>query len=305
MDQDSRTDESRERALSSEPSSTRPNPFDDDDSNLSARKRRRTSLSGSPSASVRTALSYDNTIVASDTHDMKVDTPEPTLPSTPDRPDRPAEPVSSRVTINLRNADSLEATPTSPTSPTPSGHRPGHVRDSVEAPEIDMAPTNPVDDGSSSSSTFGSPEPAVISVEDLEDDIQFATREPQCPFRTADLGSIVSDFPYRCEGELPHDTVARLSNYFRQRKLHGSPPYISLFTDPQIPEPANVDDGLLSIHNWLNRCLSSARLELRTTILEVYRENRVFWVLLPDLFYHFGQRYVILAAGFPGALIPS
>ncbi|KAI0446011.1 hypothetical protein F4803DRAFT_559647 [Xylaria telfairii] len=271
MDQDSRTDESRERALSSEPSSTRPNPFDDDDSNLLARKRRRTSLSGSPSASVRTALSYENAIVASDTHDMKLDTPEPTLPSTPDRPDRPAEPVSSRVTINLRNADSLEATPTSPASPTPSGHRPGHVRDSVEAPEIDMAPTNPVDDGSSSSSTFGSPEPAGISVEDLEDDIQFATREPQCPFRTADLGSIVSDFPYRCEGELPHDTVARLSNYFRQ-------------------QPANVDDGLLSIHNWLNRCLSSARLELRTTILEVYRENRLFWVLLPDLFYHFGQR---------------
>ncbi|KAI0481445.1 hypothetical protein F4859DRAFT_419896 [Xylaria cf. heliscus] len=274
MDQDSRTDESRERALSSEPSSTRPNPFDDDDSNLSARKRRRTSLSGSPSTSVGTALSHDNTIAASDTHDMKIDTPEPTLPSTPDRPDRPdrpAEPVSSRVTINLRNADSLEATPTSPASPTPLGRRPGHVRDSVEAPDIDMAPTHPVDDASSSSSTFGSPEPVGISAEDLEDDNQFAAREPQCSFRAADLSSIVSDFPYRCEGELPHDTVARLSNYFRQ-------------------QPGNVDDGLLPIHNWLNRCLSSARLELRTTILEVYRENRVFWGLLPDLFYHFGHR---------------
>ncbi|KAI0455620.1 hypothetical protein F5B21DRAFT_503179 [Xylaria acuta] len=271
MDQDSRTDESRERALSSEPSSTRPNPFDDDDSNLSARKRRRTSLSGSPSTSVGTAVSHDNTIAASDTNDMKIDTPEPTLPSTPDRPDRPAEPVSSRVTINLRNADSLAATPTSPASPTPSGQRPGHVRDSVEAPEVDMAPTHPVDDASSSSSTFGSPDPAGIGTEDLEDDVQVAAREPQCPFRMADLGSIVSDFPYRYDGELPHDTVARLSNYFRQ-------------------QPGNVDDGLLSIHNWLNRCLSSARLELRTTIIEVYRENRVFWVLLPDLFYHFGHR---------------
>ncbi|KAI1752847.1 hypothetical protein F4782DRAFT_546176 [Xylaria castorea] len=271
MDQESRTDESRERALSSEPSSTHPNPFDDDDSNLSARKRRRTSLSVSPSASVGTALSHDNTIAASDTYDMKIDTPEPTLPNTPDRPDRPAEPVSGRVTINLRNVDSLEATPTSPASPTPLGQRPGHVRDSVEAPEVDMDPTHLVDDVSSSSSTFGSPEPVAINADDLEDDIEFAAREPQCLFQTADLSSIVSDFPYRCEGELPHDTVARLSNYFRQ-------------------QPGNVDDGLLSIHNWLNRCLSSARLELQTTILEVYRENRVFWALLPDLFYHFGQR---------------
>ncbi|KAI0187692.1 ubiquitin carboxyl-terminal hydrolase [Xylaria flabelliformis] len=272
MDQESRTDESRERALSSEPSSTRPNPFDDDDSNLSARKRRRTSLSGSPTASVGTALSHDNTIAASDTYDMKVDTPEPTLPSTPDRTDRPVEPVSSRVTINLRNADSLEATPTSPASPTPLGQRPGHVRHSVEAPEIDMAPAQSRDNTSSSSSTFGSPEPVGINVEDLEDDLDIiAAREPQCPFQTPDLGSIVSDFPYRCEGELPHDTVTRLSNFFRQ-------------------QPGNVDDGLLSIHNWLNRCLSSARLELRTTIIEVYRENRVFWVLFPDLFYHFAHR---------------
>ncbi|KAI0864522.1 hypothetical protein F4860DRAFT_529137 [Xylaria cubensis] len=91
------TDDSRERALSSEPSSTRPNPFDDDDSNLSARKPRKTSLSGSPTASVGTALSHDNTIAALDTYDMKVDTPEPTLPSTPDRTDRPVEPVSSRL----------------------------------------------------------------------------------------------------------------------------------------------------------------------------------------------------------------
>ncbi|KAI1124983.1 hypothetical protein F5Y10DRAFT_248045 [Nemania abortiva] len=274
MDQDSRTDESRERALSSEPSSTRPNPFDDDESNLSARKRRRTSLSGSRSTSVETALSHDNTIAASDIHDMKVDTPEPTLPSTPDRSDPPAdpEPVSSRVTINLRNADSLDATPTSPVSPTPSRHQPGHVRASVEAPEVDMAPTHSVDDASSSSSTLDSPGPAGISVEDLEDDVQFSTIELQPSLRRpADLNFIVSEFPYRYEGELPQDTVARLSNYFRQ-------------------QPGHVDEGLLSIHNWLNRCIACARPELRTTIIEIYRENRVFWSVLPDLFYHFGQR---------------
>ncbi|GAP89275.1 putative ubiquitin carboxyl-terminal hydrolase [Rosellinia necatrix] len=284
MDQDSRTDESRERALSSEPSSTRPNPFDDD-STPSARKRRRTSLSGSRSASVETALSttlsaslsttisHDNAIAASDPRDMKIDTQGPALPSTPPAPsEQPSEPVSSRVTINLRNAGSLEATPTSPASPTPSRQRPGHVRASVEAPEVDMAPTHSVDDTSSSSSTLDSPEPASIGVEGIEDDAQFFTIEPQPSFpRTVDLNSIMSEFPYRCEGELPHDGVTRLLNYFRQ-------------------QPDNVDEALIPIHNWLTRCLTCARLEIRATIAEVYRENRVFWSVLPELFYQFGQR---------------
>lgn len=296
MDQDSRTDESRERALSSEPSSTRPNPFDDDDSNLSARKRRRTSLSGSRSTSVETALSHDNTIAASDSHDMKVDTPEPTLPSTPAHSDHAAaaaaEPVSSRVTINLRNADSLEATPTSPISPspTPSRQRPGHVRASVEAPEVDMVPTYPMDDASSSC-TLDSPGPAAVSTKDLEDEVQFSPIESQSSFRRmADLNFIVSDFPYRYDGELPQDTVARLSSYFRQRKSHMALLYGSLLSNLLTLEPGHVDEGLLSIHNWVNRCLSCARPELRTTITEVYRENRIFWSVLPDLFYQFGQR---------------
>ncbi|KAI1422322.1 hypothetical protein F5Y12DRAFT_717436 [Xylaria sp. FL1777] len=294
MDQDSRTDESRERALSSEPSSTRPNPFDDD-SSVSARKRRRTSHSGSHSGSrstsVETALSHDNTIAASDIHDMKIDTPEPTLPSTPACSDPPAEPVSSRVTINLRNADSLEATPTSPASPTPSRRRASRVRASVEAPEADMAPTHPVDDASSSSSTLDSPGAAGISVEDLEDDVQSSPIEHQPSFRrTADLSSVLSDFPYRCEGELPHDTVIRLLNYFRQRESQKAKTYNNSLSDPPTLEPGNVDEGLLSIHNWLNQCLSCARFEHRITIVEVYRENRAFWIGLPDLFYQFGQR---------------
>ncbi|KAI0969306.1 hypothetical protein F4678DRAFT_439977 [Xylaria arbuscula] len=275
MDQDSRTDESRERALSSEPSSTRPNPFDDD-SSLSARKRRRTSPSGSLSVSrspsVETALSRDNTVAAAGIHDMKVDTPEPTLPSTPAGSDPPAEPVSSRVTINLRNADSLAATPTSPASPTPSHRRASRVRASVEAPEVNMGPNYPGDDASSSPSTLGSPRIAGATIEDLEDEDRSSPIEQQSSSRrTVDLGSIVSEFPYRCEGELPQDTVVRLTNYFRQH-------------------PGNVDEVLLSILNWLNQSLSCARFEHRTAIVEVYRENRAFWIILPELFYQVGQR---------------
>ncbi|KAI1435773.1 hypothetical protein GGR50DRAFT_693844 [Xylaria sp. CBS 124048] len=273
MDRDSRTDESRDRALSSEPSSTRPNPFDDDDSNLSARKRRRTSPSGSRSTSVETPLSHDNNIGASNIRDMPIDTPEPTLPSTPVRSNPPAEPAStSRVTINLRNADSLEATPTSPASPTPSRPRQSHVQPSVEAPEFDMAPVPPVDDASSSSSTLDSPDIAVISVEGLEDDVHFSTIEPRTPFRRPiELTTIVSDFPYRYDGELPHDTIIRLVAFFRQ-------------------QPGNMDEGLLSIHNWVNRCLNSARFEHQATLIEVYRSYRLFWSVLPELFYQFSLR---------------
>ncbi|KAK5627808.1 hypothetical protein RRF57_003523 [Xylaria bambusicola] len=294
MDQDSRTDESRERALSSEPSSTRPNPFDDD-SSASARKRRRTSHSGSHSGSrstsVETALSHDGAIAVSGARDMKVDTPELTLPSTPDRPQHLAEPVSSRVTINLRNADSLEVTPTSPASPTPSRLRASRVRASVEALDVDMAPSHSVDDASSSSSTLDSPGIAGITVEDLEDDIQSSPIERQPALgRTADLSSIVFDFPYRCDGEPPHDTVNRLCNYFRQRESRKVKSSQNLASDLSTPELGNVDEGLLSIHSWLNQCLLCARLENRATIIEIYRGNRAFWATLPDLFYQFGQR---------------
>ncbi|KAK7213608.1 hypothetical protein V2G26_020786 [Clonostachys chloroleuca] len=50
MDQAGDSPDPLQRAGSSEPSSTRPNPFDDSD--IASRKRRRTSQSGSPSRSV-------------------------------------------------------------------------------------------------------------------------------------------------------------------------------------------------------------------------------------------------------------
>ncbi|KAI1179999.1 hypothetical protein F4777DRAFT_574284 [Nemania sp. FL0916] len=276
MDQDSRTDESRERALSSEPSSTRPHPIDDDDSTLSARKRRRTSLSGSRSSSVGT-LSHDDTAAAADVTIMKIDTPEPAPPSTPARPApaEPAEPVSSRVTINLRNAESLEVTPTSPESPTPAPRpSPAHVRASVEIPEVDMTPAQPADDTSSSSSTLDSPTPAGISIQDLEDEsgqLSSPIGSQATYRRTTELTFIVSDFPYRYEGELPQDTVSRLVAFFRQ-------------------QPANPDEVLISIHTWLSRCLSCARPELRATVVEVHRDNKTFWNVLPELFIQVGQR---------------
>lgn len=108
--------DSKDRAVSSEPCSTRPNPFDDHGS--SARKRRRTSHNAvSPSRSAGSSKS---------THDTPVDSPEPALeaaqaerdasmtmdsapsePRTPEPKQEQLQPASesrpTKITLNLKN----------------------------------------------------------------------------------------------------------------------------------------------------------------------------------------------------------
>ncbi|KAK3295943.1 uncharacterized protein B0H64DRAFT_417531 [Chaetomium fimeti] len=109
MAQASIGDPSSDRAVSSEPCSTRPNPFEDND--LSSRKRRRTSLaSDSRSRSVETIGSSPSPPVAATSaielrsdSAMKIDS-DLAIPATPERQQPAAEPASeprsSRVTIN-------------------------------------------------------------------------------------------------------------------------------------------------------------------------------------------------------------
>src|SRR5690242_20502707 len=99
---------SRERAVSSEPCSTRPNPFEAE--NGSARKRRRFSRGGSRSRSVDTArdsdIVPDSRTLREDIQKSDIDI-DPAPPRTPTRipsDHPPPEPTSSRVTINLRTA---------------------------------------------------------------------------------------------------------------------------------------------------------------------------------------------------------
>jgi len=167
MDPASEEAESRERAVSSEPSSIRPNPFHDGES---SRKRRRTSLNGSArSQSVDTVQSPSGLSTAAeaepardlgrgkeeeegdddddDSTTMKLD-PDSDTPQTPDR-QLPAVqpgsgPMSSRVTINLRSAQRpLQTIPSSPLSPqSPSPPEPlaaeDDVKISVEESEVDI-----------------------------------------------------------------------------------------------------------------------------------------------------------------------
>ncbi|KAI4860782.1 hypothetical protein F4820DRAFT_95596 [Hypoxylon rubiginosum] len=270
MDQGSSPSELRDRAVSSEPCSTRPNPFDDGDL---ARKRRRTSLSGSRSASVDTLHSRDDTAAASDTNIMKVDTPEPLPPSTPARSEPPTEPVSSKVTINLRNADSHEATPPSPSSPTPSRFQKDDIKASVEESEVNMIQASPVEDASSSASDLDSPDEPAMSI---EDELSIYDVDPNnmtllSGERAAQFTATMLEFPYHTDGETYYDTVIRLVEYFRQ-------------------QPSHVDEALDLLQSWLNRYLSYATIELYPMVLEAYQENRQFWQSLPDLFYTVAHR---------------
>lgn len=154
--------ESRERAVSSEPGSTRPNPFDDDGS--SARKRRRTSLNGaSRSRSVESQKSCHNT--PEDTaegssrrqlpdHDinMTMDS-SPSKPETPEHQQEQVEPVSeskpTRITLNLKNRKHPPLPmPSSPISLKDidaelQGDPENRIRLSVEASDLDISHASP------------------------------------------------------------------------------------------------------------------------------------------------------------------
>ncbi|KAI1326375.1 hypothetical protein F5Y16DRAFT_375096 [Xylariaceae sp. FL0255] len=276
MDQSSNVDEPRERALSSEPSSTRPNPFADGDQ--SARKRLRISASVSRSASVETLPSQDCTPAAADSNIMKVDDPEPTLPSTPARSPGPSEPVSSRMTINLRNADNLAATPTSPTSPTPARQDEGHVQPSVEESELDIVPDPPADDVSSGSSVPDTQEEASRDTVTPYENRGFTVHSPAASAerrRLKSLRTVMFAFPYRHDSETLHDTLVRLA-----RHLKG--------------QPNSIDDGIEALQKWLGRCISSARHEDPATILEIYQEHRAFWTTLPEVFYQIAQKFPVV-----------
>lgn len=247
MDQASKSPEPRDRAVSAEPCSTRPNPFDDGDS---SRKRRRTSLSGSRSLSVDTVQSHSEVPTGSSTHTdplaqpnatMTMDT-DPSTPQTPEPaqstdPDCPAEPASSRVTINLRNAN-----PSSPSSPTPQnpddpklvdgpGDPDDGVKLSVENPEFEMkspevpngkpAAVSPVPPSPAALSDSGSPDVEVVDVPEDDEDVTIGDGEPEVSIISGVRRMIhdpTLEFPYN-DGEPLMETVTRLVHYITNRML--------------------------------------------------------------------------------------
>ncbi|KAI1340566.1 ubiquitin carboxyl-terminal hydrolase [Xylariaceae sp. FL0016] len=284
--QDPNPTDRRDRAFSSEPSSTRPNPFDDGDE--SARKRRRTSPSPSRSSSVETLPPVNANLppLASDTNAMKVDSPEPTAPSTPARSQTPAEPKSSKVTINLRNAESRESTPASPTSPTPARRRLDDVKVSVEASDVAMrqtcqseAPSSPSELDVLEEDPAGVPE---ISVDDIEYGV-LQRNAIGLDTRAVLFESILQDFPYRTDSEALQETLHRLVGYFRQRRSQDILFVIEQGSDKYL-EPPNADEALGALHQWLQTYLANAHHDFYSVVVEAHREHRFFWNHLPELF---------------------
>ncbi|KAK3340714.1 hypothetical protein B0H65DRAFT_268095 [Neurospora tetraspora] len=238
QDQDPAADESLERAISSEPSSTKgSNPYMDTD--LPSPKRRRTSRSGpsrsrsidSPS-SVR--LSYDspgissaNPVPETKTDPDTMDTSSGTEPPTPPNAPRPATPEpkatqaepssvsrSNRVTINVRTPSRpLETIPSSPTSA--SLQNPGeplpsvdNVQASVETPEVDMTRDDAIQDALPSPISDASSPVIEVAMEKETDnaftvEAKLVVEEP--------VTDMLPDFPFHEDHETYRDTVEKLA----------------------------------------------------------------------------------------------
>ncbi|RFU76361.1 hypothetical protein TARUN_5887 [Trichoderma arundinaceum] len=285
---------SLEPKASPEPSSTRPNPFDDSD--VSSRKRRRTSASGSgsPSASVETGVhpsdsgsspfSAINVNLTALDSKMMVDqaSEQPrTPPQNANSPTfSPEPPTSSRVTINLRSAPYSDST-TSPTAlhpstpskirrPTPEEDK---VKKSVEEAEPDFVPN--ADGGLSiaqpSSAASPSPPVEVIALQDddrvADDDAMAYDRsllDNSILNRDTTIADPTTQFPYRELDDTLSETVSRLCQYISTQQ--------------------SLDGGVFEqIRVWLNEFLSFAKHNNPRVVLDSLRVNRAFWLSLPGL----------------------
>ncbi|KAM0264096.1 hypothetical protein ACHAQJ_000841 [Trichoderma viride] len=278
---------------SPEPSSTRPNPFDDSD--VSSRKRRRTSASGSPSASVETGVhrsdsgsspfSTVNISVAALDDTMKVDqgSEQPrTPPQNINSPTfSPEPPTSSRVTINLRNAPYSDST-TSPgalqdSSPskiriqTPDEDK---IQKSIEEEaELDLVLNSDGGLGIAQPSSTASPSPPVQVIA-IQDDDGVADGDAMAFGRSFLDNSMVgrdlvaadptAQFPFReMEDTLP-ETVARLCHYVSTQQ--------------------SLEAGVFEqIRVWLEQFLRFAKHNNPQVVLDSLGMNRAFWLSLPGL----------------------
>lgn len=213
--------------------STRPNPFDDSD--VASRKRRRTSLSGSPTRSVdgsdplRHALEPTKSPSVDDEASdgaMNIDN-RSTTPKTPEQQTASGhqnqDPSSSKMTINLRKTAQADgALPDSPSAASvpmaPVDVDNDNQQDTQNGPTF--ADMGPIDVGSSppSSLSSGSPPVELVTVPDNGNNNIF-----DAPVEDITLGGQdryfpdpTDRFPYHDVHEHRLDTVIRLCQYIAQ-----------------------------------------------------------------------------------------
>ncbi|KAH7041162.1 uncharacterized protein B0I36DRAFT_235736 [Microdochium trichocladiopsis] len=261
----SHSPDARERAVSSEPCSIRPNPFNE--SELSARKRRRTSLSATSTKSgslpKQVQATDSDQIAAIGRSAAKVDSSEAAMPSTPpESPSPRPEPVSSRVTINLRNGSVRDGRASSPPSPSPIRVQMGG---SDGASTLDLAVQEVA---SVMTSVDGSPQdPVIIPDDDVEEMAGTEALTGLSPRdRRTRLSAALSEFPYFSPpDDTCFDTFQRLHQYLYQG----------------VQDP---DEVLQSLVSWLNNVLLWTSAETADVFASACQQNQAFWLNLPELF---------------------
>jgi len=280
MEQD-HSQTTRERAVSSEPCSTRPNPFDDND--LSARKRRRTSLSTTSSKSailfsLQTEQAHvtnsSQSNVSADTAMALVSSDVP-MPSTPPESPGPLlEPVSSRVTINLRNGNLRDEPDGAPPSPSPNATRTG------KSPGTSGFLSTPLESviqevSSVMTPVAGSPEDPVIIPDDSLEERMATTPspDPTPEEKEAHLRAALAELPYYSPpGDTCFDTFQRLHQYLCQGTN----------------EP---DEVLRSLVAWLEKILMWTSSDTLSVFYTTCQQNQAFWLNLPELFSNIWRKY--------------
>lgn len=276
--------ESKARAVSSEPCSTRPNPFDDDGS--SARKRRRTSLNGvSPSRSFDTPKT---------THDTAIDSPEAIFrteqaerdasmtmesassePRTPGPKDEQFPPASeqkhTKITLNLKNRkQEPHFAPSSPLSSNDADaevERPRNegIRFSVEDSELEISHALPnFRDAESPTLDLDGPPIEVIDDDEDEDEDEDESHDGvsqvillQDP-EDGEEPDPVANFPY-ATGEPVAEALSKLC---------------------QQHMPTNIN-ALSLVRNWIDEYLAWASSKDRGTLQQNLAQYNEFWQLLP------------------------
>jgi ubiquitin carboxyl-terminal hydrolase 34 len=230
MDQPSPSTDPRDRAVSSEPCSTRPNPFDDTD--LSTRKRRRTSLTtSSPSRSVDALGSPQRLLGPSESEPvqevgMKLENgtnPQPARPQTPEQRSEPHDPAiapatSSRVTVSIRNSArhlaAASASPESPSRGTIAGEDTRNLENMQAINKQSPGPSGPDGPRQATSSPPNTASPPIeIIPPQTNDDSDVDVDEPRF-LVIGDADDPTEKFPYRAPGETYADSVNRVSQYF-------------------------------------------------------------------------------------------
>lgn len=293
--------ESKDRAGSSDPCSTRPNPFDEDDGS-SARKRRRTSINGaSSSRSVDTPPDSCSPPVAIEVILPSVDKDHgedvtmtidaaSSVPQTPERHNQELPPISAskpkRVTLNYKSKreipQSLSSSPMSQNDldSVVMGPQENGIRLSVEDDDFDDPETcaDFADTASSALEDTDDPHIEILDDEDEDDDDESDDGNNAVTVLNGPESNPMLSFPYQPNepivDSLPKLCLLLTSSKFAAINFHG--------TEALIRCPLDTT-ALCAFGRWMKAYVTWAGNVGTWEQHNYYGDYRDFWQALPQL----------------------